>query len=108
MTLKTPINIAFLCAQLLSPASVTLWTAALQGPLSMGSPRQEYWSRLPFPSPGDLPDPGMEPGSPALQAGSAAGLEWDQTSGVQGLREQPHREYGPGVAAVHAHVEPTL
>ena len=34
----------------------------------MGFPRQEYWSRLPFPSPGDLPDSGIEPGSPALQA----------------------------------------
>ena len=39
-------------------------------PLSMGFSRQEYWSGLPFPSPGDLPDPGMEPGSPALQADS--------------------------------------
>ena len=37
-------------------------------PLSMGFPRQEYWSGLPFPSPGDFPDPGIEPGSPALQA----------------------------------------
>ena len=36
----------------------------------MGFPRQEYWSGLPFPSPGDLPDPGIEPGSPELQAGS--------------------------------------
>ena len=36
--------------------------------LSMGSSRQEYWSALPFPSPGDLPDPGIEPGSPALEA----------------------------------------
>ena len=35
--------------------------------MSMGFPRQEYWSRLPFPSLGDLPDPGTEPGSPALQ-----------------------------------------
>ena len=39
-----------------------------QSPLSMGFPRQEYWSGLPFPSPGDLPDPGIEPGSPALKA----------------------------------------
>ena len=44
------------------------WTAAHQAPLSMGFPRQEYWSGLPFPSPGDLPDPGIKPGSPALQA----------------------------------------
>ena len=45
-----------------------LWTVAYQAPLSMGFSRQEYWSGLPFPSPGDLPDPGIEPGSPALQA----------------------------------------
>ena len=46
------------------------WTVACQIPLSMEFPRQEYWSRLPFPSPGDLPNPGVEPGSPALQADS--------------------------------------
>ena len=45
-----------------------LWTVAHQAPLSMGFSRQEYWSGLPFPSPGDLPDPGIEPMSPALQA----------------------------------------
>ena len=43
-------------------------TAAHQAPLSMGFPRQKYWSGLPFPSPGDLPDQGIEPGFPALQA----------------------------------------
>ena len=48
----------------------TLWTVAHQAPLSMGFSRQEYWSGLPFPSPGDLPDPGIKPGSPALQADS--------------------------------------
>ena len=46
------------------------WTVAPQAPLSMGFPRQEYWSGLPFPSPGDLPSPGLEPGSSALQADS--------------------------------------
>ena len=46
----------------------TLWTVAYQAPLSMGFSRQEYWSGLPFPSPGDLPDSGIEPGSPALEA----------------------------------------
>ena len=45
---------------------VTPWTVAYQPPPSMGFSRQEYWSGLPFPSPGDLPDPGIEPGSPAL------------------------------------------
>ena len=47
---------------------VTTWTVAYQAPLSMGFSRQEYWSGSPFPSPGDLPNPGIEPGSPALQA----------------------------------------
>ena len=46
------------------------WTAARWAPLSMGFSRQEDWSGLPFPSPGDLPDPGTEPRSPALQADS--------------------------------------
>ena len=45
-------------------------TIACQAPLSMGFSRQEYWSGLPFPSPGDLPDPGIEPRSPAMQADS--------------------------------------
>ena len=52
----------------LCPTFAILWTEACQAPLSMGFSRQEYWSGLPFPSPGDLPDPGIEPGSPALQA----------------------------------------
>ena len=47
---------------------VTPWTAAYHAPLSMGFSRQEYRSGLPFPSPGDLPNPGIEPGSPTLQA----------------------------------------
>ena len=46
----------------------TPWTVACQTPLSMGFSRQEYWSGLPFPSPEDLPDPGIEPGSSALEA----------------------------------------
>ena len=49
---------------------VTPWTIAHQAPPSMGFSRQECWSGLPFPSPGDLPNPGIEPGSPALQADS--------------------------------------
>ena len=48
----------------------TTWTVAHQAPLSMGFSRQECCSMLPFPSPGDHPDPGIEPGSPALQADS--------------------------------------
>ena len=50
--------------------SATPWTVAHQVPLSMRFSRQGYWSGLPFPSPGDLPNPGIEPGSPALQADS--------------------------------------
>ena len=46
----------------------TPWTVAHQAPPSMGFSRQEYWSGVPFPSPGDLPNPGIEPKSPALQA----------------------------------------
>ena len=49
---------------------VTPWTLVYQAPLSMGFSRQEYWSGLPFPSPGDHLHPGIKPGSPALQAES--------------------------------------
>ena len=49
---------------------MTPWTVACQAPLSMGFSRQEHWSRYQFPSPEDLPSPGVEPGSPALQADS--------------------------------------
>ena len=48
------------------PTLMTSWTVAFQVPLSMWFPRQEYWNGLPFPSPGDLPDPGIKPASPAL------------------------------------------
>ena len=48
----------------------TSWTVTCQAPLSMGFSRQEYWIILLFPSPGDFPDPGIEPGSPTLQADS--------------------------------------
>ena len=52
------------CVQLF----VTLWTVAHQAPPSRGFSRQEYWSGVSFPSPGHLPDPGIDPGSPSLQA----------------------------------------
>ena len=54
----------------LCPTLVTPWTVAHQAPLSMGFPKQEQWSGLPFPSPGDLPNPGIQPRSPALQVDS--------------------------------------
>ena len=56
----------FSCVRLFA----TLWAVAHQAPLSMVFSRQEYWSRLPCPPPRDLPQSGMEPTSPALQAGS--------------------------------------
>ena len=61
-----------LCAQSLSCVRVfaTPWTVAHKAPLSMGFSRQEYWSGLPCPPPGGLPNPGIEPKSPALQADS--------------------------------------
>ena len=52
------------------PTLVTPWTVACQASLFIGFSRQEYWSGLPLPSPGDLPNPGIEPGSPVLQADS--------------------------------------
>ena len=52
--------------------SATLWTVAYQAPPSMGFSRQEYWSGVPLPSPGDLPDPGFKPGFPALEADALA------------------------------------
>ena len=60
--------------------SATLWTAAHQAPLSRGFSKREYWSGLPFPPPGDLPDPGIEPMSlvsPTLAAAAAA--KWLQS-----------------------------
>ena len=54
----------------MSDSFATLWTVAHQASLSIGFPRQEYWSGLPFPSPGHLPGPGIEPGSLTLQADS--------------------------------------
>ena len=60
------------CACVLSHVRlfVTPWTVVHQAPLSMKFSKQEYWSGLPFPAPGDLSDLGIEPGSPALQADS--------------------------------------
>ena len=54
------------CVQLFA----TPWTVAYQAPPSMGFSRQDYWSGLPFPSPGDLPNPGIKPRSPTFQAGT--------------------------------------
>ena len=56
-------------AELCTTLFVTPWTVACQDPLSMGIFRQEHWSELIFPPPGDLPVPGIEPASPALAGG---------------------------------------
>ena len=56
----------------------TPWTVAHQAPPSMEFSEQEYWSGLPFPSPGDLPDLGIKPGSPALQADALPSLGWEE------------------------------
>ena len=63
MKVKSESEVAQSCLTLATP-----WTVAYQASPSMGFSRQEYWSGLPFPSPGDLPNPGIEPRSPALQA----------------------------------------
>ena len=59
-----------MCVCLVVSSSATPWTVAFQASLSMGFSRLEHWSGLPFPSSGDLPDPGIKPSSPALQVGS--------------------------------------
>ena len=65
----------------------TPWTLAHQAPLSMGFSRQEYWSGLPFPSPGDLPIPGIYPRSPTLQADSLPSEPPGKASKVQRMAE---------------------
>ena len=84
--------------------SATPWTVAYQAPQSMEFSRQEYWSRLPFPSPGDLPNPGIESGSPTLQADALLftykwhGLPtWDTTSGEGSFTERSHIYISVGV-----------
>ena len=64
---------------------VTLWTVAHQAPLSMGFSRQESWSGLLCPPPGDLPDPGIEHMSPALQANSLPLSHWGSPSRFLGI-----------------------
>ena len=71
----------------------TPWTVAHQAPPSMGFSRQEYWRGLPLPSPGDLPDPGIEPRSPALEADA---LTTEPPGDKSLTRPQPHQPAGPG------------
>ena len=77
--------------------TLTLWTAACQTPLSMGFSRQEYWSELPYPSIGDLPNPGTEPVSPASLIYDAGGFFTTEPSGKpKRLTEKPSVWKGTG------------
>ena len=71
---------------------VTPWTVAHQAPLSLGFSRQEYWSGLPFPSPGDLPDPGIEPGSLAM-----TGRFFTTAPPTKKKKKKPHNLNSPGL-----------
>ena len=67
MALQAQVFLPLLFSRSVVSDSATPWTVASQASLSLGFPRQEYWSGLPFPSPEDLPNPGMKPASPACQ-----------------------------------------
>ena len=75
----------------------------------MGFPRQEYWSGLPFSPPGDLPDPGIEPGSPALQEDSLPSEPPGKCGGlssgnwVEGTLSGPRRQDGEALAVITVH-----
>ena len=93
---------------------VTPWTVACQTPLSMGS-STPHWSGLPFPSPGDLPDPGMEPGSPALQEDSLPSAPPGKPSAVmrsqrggQDLVTQEQQQQCHISVFMHVHDTPTV
>ena len=86
------------------PALATPWTVACQAPLSVGFSRQEHWSGLPFPSPGDLPNPWTQHGSPTLQADSlpselpgkptrtsSVGVGWKQGAPYSGQAAENHQ-----------------
>ena len=87
----------FSCVQLFA----TPWTVAQQASLSMGFSRQEYWRRLPFPSPGDLPDPGIKLGSPALQADALLSLS--HQGSLQVLKQHKSMDR-PGIRNMKWHI----
>ena len=72
------------CVQLFAPP----WTVAHRAPLSMEFSRQEHWSGQPFLPPGNLPDPGIEPGSPTLQADSSP---FEPPGKTRGPEEEPNK-----------------
>ena len=77
----------------MSDSFTTTWTIAHQTSLSMGFPRQEHWSGFPFPSPGGLSDPGIEPTSPALTGGffktEPPGKPWE---GLEAKRKKKNKK----------------
>ena len=79
-----------------------LWTVAYQAPPSMGFSRQEYWSGVPLPSPGHLPDPGIEPRSPALQADTLQSEPPEMPVSVTGELKAP----GTGKSSIAATMPP--
>ena len=84
-----------MCASSAQPPSwvqffMPLWTVACQAPLFIGFPRQEYWSGLPFTPPGDLPDSGIKPGSPALQADSLLTVMREAQIGKEKVKQLAH------------------
>ena len=79
---------------------------ACQAPLSMGFSRQEYWSGLPFPSPEDLPDPGIEPGSPVLQADTLPfELVTGKTLRVDKYPDRLRSEMSPGISYLEMQIK---
>ena len=88
VTLCYVMLVAQACPTLCDPMDI--WLAAHQAPLSIGFSRQEYWIRSPFPSPGDLPNPGTGLRSPALQADSLPSEPPGKPQFRNGLLEVPH------------------
>ena len=84
----------------MSDSFVTLWTVAHQAPLSIGFSRQEHWSGLPFPSPEDLPNPGIKPTSPSLQVDSLPlNLQGSPLERLELINEQ-HTNGTPGTVII--------
>ena len=94
---------AFSCVQLLA----TPWTVAYQAPLSMGFSRQGYWSGLPFPSPGDLPNPGIELGSSTLQADTLPSEPQGSPNAGQEATLEPDMEQWTGFKSGKEYVKAT-
>ena len=85
------------------PGNSTLWTVACQVPLSMGLSRPEYWSGLPWPPPGDLPDPGIKPASPATSASQVNSLPRRQRRRACHLLIVSYSSFSPAVPKTSFH-----